>query len=123
MILASFGIRVGCSLFVLSFACVWLTLAANKSTQTYRKYANSNTGSRIGFAVVSNFLMALLVQAPSSENALRAKQMLEHWRRVVRDQGTASPLLTLAMTRLNAFYWAGLTETFCLPQHVLDVLQ
>ncbi|OAA46814.1 fungal specific transcription factor [Metarhizium rileyi] len=79
--------------------------------------------SRVGYAVVSNFLMALLVQAPSSENALKAKQMLEHWRRVIRDQGKVSPVLTLAMTRLNAFYWAGLSETFCLPQHVQDVLQ
>jgi hypothetical protein len=52
-----------------------------------------------------------------------AKEMLEHWRRVIRDQSKMSPLLTLATTRLNAFYWAGLSETFCLPQHVQDVLQ
>ncbi|KAG8407744.1 hypothetical protein J3459_018378 [Metarhizium acridum] len=24
---------------------------------------------------------------------------------------------------LNVFYWAGLSETFCLPQHVQDVLR
>lgn len=80
-------------------------------------------GSRISFAVVSNFLMVLLVQAPSSENALKAKQMLENWRRVLRDQSKAFPLLLLAMTRLNGFYWAGLSETFCLPLHVQEVLQ
>ena len=80
-------------------------------------------GSRISFAVVSNFLMVLLVQAPSSENALKAKQMLENWRCVLRDQSKAFPLLLLAMTRLNGFYWAGLSETFCLPQHVQEVLQ
>ncbi|KAJ6439315.1 fungal specific transcription factor [Purpureocillium lavendulum] len=79
--------------------------------------------SRISFAVVSNFLMVLLVQAPSSENALKAKQMLENWRRVLRDQSKAFPLLLLAMTRLNGFYWAGLSETFLLPQHVQEVLQ
>ncbi|UNI24521.1 hypothetical protein JDV02_010258 [Purpureocillium takamizusanense] len=79
--------------------------------------------SSISFAVVSNFLMVLLVQAPSSDNALKAKQMLENWRRVLRDQSKAFPLLLLAMTRLNGFYWAGLSETFCLPQHVQEVLE
>ena len=66
--------------------------------------------------------MTLLVQAPNSENAAKAKSMLEDWKGVIRNHGNVSPLMALAMTRLNGFYWAGLADVFCLPPHVLDVL-
>lgn len=46
---------------------------------------------------MSNFLVALLVQAPSSENAMKAIKMLQHWCRVSREQGKVSPVLTLAI--------------------------
>ncbi|KAJ4144221.1 hypothetical protein LMH87_003111 [Akanthomyces muscarius] len=78
--------------------------------------------SRIGFAVISNFLTVLLVQAPTAENAPRAKWMLESWRQTLRYQSKAFPILRLAMARLNAFYWGGLAETFCLPPHVQEVV-
>ncbi|OAA53146.1 fungal specific transcription factor [Cordyceps fumosorosea ARSEF 2679] len=63
--------------------------------------------SRIGFAVVSNFLTVLLVQAPTAENTPRAKWMLESWRQTLRHQSRAFPILRLAMARLNAFYWGS----------------
>ncbi|KAM3450760.1 hypothetical protein MY3296_005813 [Beauveria thailandica] len=78
--------------------------------------------SRIGFAVISNFLTVLLVQAPTAENTPRAKWMLESWRQTLRYQSKAFPILRLAMARLNAFYWGGLAETFCLPPHVQEVV-
>lgn len=79
--------------------------------------------SRISFAVLSNFLTLLLVQAPSAEGARRARWMLEGWRDTLRHQSRAFPILRLAMARLNAFYWGGgLGETFCLPPHVQDVV-
>lgn len=66
--------------------------------------------------------MVLLVQAPTSENALRAKQMVEQWRGVLRDQSGTSPLMLLALTQLSGFYSAGISETFCLPSHVQEVI-
>ncbi|KAL0932805.1 fungal specific transcription factor [Colletotrichum truncatum] len=78
--------------------------------------------SKYAFVVASNLLMLLLVQAPSSESGSRAKQVLEHWRLVLRNQSTVSSLFLLASTQLSQIYGVGLSQTFCLPLHVQDIL-
>lgn len=89
---------------------------------TLRELLTILLGSRIGFAALSNFLMVLLVQAPSTENAVRAKQTLDRWRRNIRTKSQAFPVLSLARVRLDSYYWAGLSETFYLPSHVQEVI-
>lgn len=79
-------------------------------------------GSRIGFATVSNFLMLLLVQAPNSAHASRAKHLVESWLQVLRCQSQCFPLVKLGLARLDALQWAGLDATFVLPPHVQEVI-
>ncbi|KAI9925600.1 hypothetical protein AWENTII_012739 [Aspergillus wentii] len=94
---------------------------------TRRLTASDFTGfwyswSRIGFATVSNFTMLLLVQAPNSERAVKGKHLVDSWLRVLRCQSLSFPLVKLGLTRLDAMHWAGLGQTFVLPQHVQDVV-
>lgn len=78
----------------------------------------STSGSGLSFAVISNFILLNFVQAPSSDIAGKAKEALDTWRRVLRDQSMVSPLLLLALYRINGFFAAGLAEFFTLPSHV-----
>lgn len=66
--------------------------------------------------------MALLVQAPSVENAVRAKQTLDTWRLNLRTKSKAFPVLALATVRLDSYYWTGLSNSFHLPPHVQEVI-
>ena len=79
---------------------------------------NKLTGSRIGFATVSNFLMLLLVQAPTISHATRGKYLVESWLQVLRCQSQSFSLVKLGLARLDALHWAGLEDTFVLPPHV-----
>lgn len=62
--------------------------------------------------------MVIFIQSPSPEAATKSKEMLDSWRRAVRDQSKVSPLLLLALARINGFFVAGLSELFWLPMHV-----
>ncbi|KAF4814336.1 putative transcriptional regulatory protein [Colletotrichum siamense] len=78
--------------------------------------------SKFSLVVASNFLMLLLVQAPSAESGVRARELLERWRQVIKDHAKMSPLFLLTATELGQVYEAGITETFCLPSHVQGIL-
>lgn len=67
---------------------------------------------------MSNFAMVIFIQSPNAESATKSKDTLDRWRRVVRDQSKVSPLLLLALARINGFFVAGLSELFWLPMHV-----
>lgn len=82
-----------------------------------------NVGSRISFATVSNFLLLLLIQAPNADRALKGKQLVESWLRVLRCQSQSFPMMKLGLTRLDAVHWVGLEQTFVLPGHVAEVIQ
>jgi hypothetical protein len=84
----------------------------------YIRDINNITGSRIGFATVSNFLMLLLVQAPNASHATRGKYLVDSWLQVLRCQSQSFPLVKLGLARLDAMHWAGLEDTFVLPPHV-----
>ncbi|GIK07680.1 hypothetical protein Aspvir_003346 [Aspergillus viridinutans] len=75
--------------------------------------------SRIGFATVSNFTMLLLVQAPNADRAVKGKHLVESWLRGLRCQSQSFPMMKLGLTRFDAMHWAGLAQTFLLPQHVV----
>ncbi|KAF0329465.1 hypothetical protein GQ607_003414, partial [Colletotrichum asianum] len=78
--------------------------------------------SKFSLVVTSNFPMLLLVQAPSSESGVRARELLERWRQVVKDHAKVSPLFLLAATEPGQVFEAGIAETFCLPSHVQLIL-
>ncbi|PYI35442.1 fungal-specific transcription factor domain protein [Aspergillus indologenus CBS 114.80] len=79
--------------------------------------------SRIGFATVSNFLILLLVQAPTQDHALRAKRLVDLWRDALRNQKQSSSMVCLGLVRLEATLWAGLSRNYYLPRHVKEILE
>lgn len=107
------------------YSCKYHTLRGQRCTvdisvrvSTYIPF----TGARIGFAVTSNFIVLLLVQAPNAQYAAKAKQFLDVWSNMLKDQSRMCPMLRLGMVRLNALQSAGLSQTFDLPPHVEQVL-
>lgn len=71
--------------------------------------------------MVSNFLITLLVQAPSLQEALSAKQMLAKWRRTISRRNKVSSLFSLAMVQLDTL-GADVATSFYLPSHVEQAL-
>ncbi|KAJ5660874.1 uncharacterized protein N7484_000246 [Penicillium longicatenatum] len=78
--------------------------------------------SRIIFATVTNFMMLLLVQAPTKDHAVRVKRLLDLWRETLRNQSKSFPLMNLGLVRLDGLFWAGLSTNFYLPRHVKEAL-
>ncbi|GAA92695.1 fungal specific transcription factor domain protein [Aspergillus luchuensis IFO 4308] len=79
--------------------------------------------SRVGFATVSNFLLLLLVQAPTKDHALRAKSLVDLWRQTLRNQSTGCPAMNLGLVRLDGSLWPGLARNYYLPKQVKEVLE
>lgn len=77
--------------------------------------------SRIGFAVISNFLVSILVQAPSLQEALKARQTLTKWRRTVGRLEKASNLFSFARVQLD-IHGSDIVTSFYLPDHVREAL-
>ncbi|KAF2142315.1 uncharacterized protein K452DRAFT_317987 [Aplosporella prunicola CBS 121167] len=73
--------------------------------------------SRIGFAVTSNFVLLLLVQAPSAQHVAKTKQLLDLWERSLCSHGRLWPLVRLGLARLHAFTSRGLARSFFLVAH------
>ncbi|KAL4912692.1 hypothetical protein BDW62DRAFT_216120 [Aspergillus aurantiobrunneus] len=78
--------------------------------------------TRIGFATVSNFMLLLLVQAPTKEHALRAKRLVYMWQQALRSQGRGWDVMDLGLIRLNGPLGMGLANTYYLPLHVREAL-
>ncbi|RDW58574.1 fungal specific transcription factor domain-containing protein [Aspergillus mulundensis] len=77
---------------------------------------------RIGFATVSNFMLLLLVQAPSAEHAIRAKRLVYGWQQALRSRSQGWNMVDLGLVRLNGPLGMGVGNVFYLPSHVQDVL-
>ncbi|KAL4876836.1 hypothetical protein BJY04DRAFT_231288 [Aspergillus karnatakaensis] len=77
--------------------------------------------SRVGFATVSNFLLLLLVQAPSREHAERAKKLVYMWQQALQSQSRGWDMLDLGLVRLNAHLGIGLGSAFYLPGYIKEV--
>ncbi|KAL5337260.1 hypothetical protein BJX70DRAFT_409399 [Aspergillus crustosus] len=78
---------------------------------------------RVGFATVSNFLLLLLVQAPSKEHAERAKKLGYMWQQALQSQSRGWDLMDLGLVRLNAPLGMGLANSFYLPSHIKQVFE
>ncbi|KAL4907087.1 hypothetical protein BDW74DRAFT_190084 [Aspergillus multicolor] len=76
---------------------------------------------RIGFATVSNFMLLLLVQAPSKEHAIRAKSLVYGWQQALRNQCRGWDMMDLGLVRLNGPLRMGLGNVFYLPSHVQEM--
>ncbi|KAL4932556.1 uncharacterized protein BDV17DRAFT_300677 [Aspergillus undulatus] len=77
--------------------------------------------SRIGFATVSNFMLLLLVQAPSKEHAARAKKLLYMWQQALQSQSRGWDMMDLGLIRLNGPLGMGLGNTYYLPPHIQEI--
>ncbi|KAL2812761.1 hypothetical protein BJX63DRAFT_443365 [Aspergillus granulosus] len=73
---------------------------------------------RIGFATVSNFIILLLVQAPTKEHAVRAKKLMYMWQQALQSQSNGWDMMDLGLVRLNGPLSMGLANAFYLPSHV-----
>ncbi|KAH8424406.1 fungal specific transcription factor domain-containing protein [Aspergillus melleus] len=76
--------------------------------------------TRIGFATTSNFMLLLLVQAPSADHATRAHKLLHMWRQTIRRQCQGNEWMKLALVRLDGPHWKGLDRSYYLPKHVKE---
>lgn len=74
------------------------------------------------FAIMSSFAIAILIQSPTTEAAVKSKEMLLGWRHIVQNQSKVSPLLLLALARMNGYFAAGLSDVFSLPPQVKAVI-
>ncbi|WQF89992.1 hypothetical protein CDEST_15006 [Colletotrichum destructivum] len=79
--------------------------------------------SQLSFVAASSFIVMLVVQAPSPDGARRSKDILDNWRRLLRDQSRAFPILGLSFSQLSEFYRVGLSTAFCLPLHVQEAIE
>lgn len=82
----------------------------------------SALGSRIGFATMSNFVLLLLIQAPTTQHAKESKIIADTWRRTLRFQSKSCEQMNLGMLRLDAIYWSGMEKSFIVEPHVKGVL-
>ncbi|KAF4993339.1 hypothetical protein FDECE_13454 [Fusarium decemcellulare] len=85
--------------------------------------SHCSQGSRTSFVLVSNFMMLLLIQAPNLTKAIKAKELLLTWRRILDYRYKAFRPFAPAKFRLGAYYQKGLENTFILPPHVDQALQ
>ncbi|CBF83901.1 Zn(II)2Cys6 transcription factor [Aspergillus nidulans FGSC A4] len=82
-----------------------------------------SAGCRIGFATVSNFMLLLLIQAPSKEHAIRSKRLVYGWQQALRSQSRNWNMMDLGLVRLHGPLGLGLGNAFWLPDHVREVIE
>ncbi|CAI6061482.1 unnamed protein product [Clonostachys chloroleuca] len=116
------GTMVG-ELYEASLGCAdtLVDFVSNLAAPSFGEFWHS--WSRIGFALMSNFLMLLLVQAPDFGKAVEANRLLMKWKQVLDHHHRAFPPFLLAKARLGSYYYVGLDEAFYLPPHVHQALQ
>ncbi|KAH8687035.1 fungal-specific transcription factor domain-containing protein [Ilyonectria robusta] len=75
------------------------------------------------FATISNFILLLLVQAPTSKVAGELLAILARWIMILRDQSVTFTFIRLGLLRLDSVLWVGLENSFRFPAHVKQALQ
>lgn len=71
---------------------------------------------------MSNFVLLLLIQAPTTQHAKESKIIADTWRRTLRFQSKSCEQMNLGMLRLDAIYWSGMEKSFIVEPHVKGVL-
>jgi hypothetical protein len=90
---------------------------------TYMRQLLTSTGTRISFATVSNFILLLLIQAPTSQHASRTKHLLDIWlQNLSRQYKNHENLMSLGLVRLRTLMADGLARNFIVSPHLAEVL-
>lgn len=71
---------------------------------------------------MSNFVLLLLVQAPSIEHAVRAKKLVHSWQQALQSQSRGWDLMDLGLIRLNGPLGMGLSNIYSLPLHIRQAI-
>lgn len=80
-------------------------------------------GASACFATISNFVLFLLVRAPSFDAAGEVLKILTRWIFILREQSVTFTFIRLGLLRLDTVLWAGLENSFRFPAHVKRALQ
>ncbi|KUL83677.1 hypothetical protein ZTR_07504 [Talaromyces verruculosus] len=79
--------------------------------------------TRISFATVSNFILLLLIQAPTSQHASLTKHLLDIWlQNLSRQYKNHENLMSLGLVRLRTLMADGLVRNFIVSPHLAEVL-
>ncbi|EED19110.1 conserved hypothetical protein [Talaromyces stipitatus ATCC 10500] len=79
--------------------------------------------TRISFATVSNFILLLLIQAPTAQHASRTKHLLDIWLQNLSCQyKNHENLMSLGLVRLSTLMADGLERNFNISSHVAEIL-
>jgi hypothetical protein len=92
------------------------------STATQLLCLMYSLGSRIGFSTMSNFVLLLLIQAPTQQHATESKTIADAWRQTLRFQSKSCDQMKMGMLRLDVIYWYGMEKVFIVEPHVRRVL-
>ncbi|KAI0150166.1 hypothetical protein GGR57DRAFT_199235 [Xylariaceae sp. FL1272] len=82
-----------------------------------------NSWSRNCFATISNFVLLLLVQAPTAEMAKVTLAALLRWVIVLREQCILFEQMQLGLLRLDAVFQVGMEKALRFPAHVKSAFQ
>jgi hypothetical protein len=81
-------------------------------------------GTSICFATVTNFIVLLLVQAPTPRHASRSKELLDRWAFYMQCQHKChESLMRVGLTRLHCWQAEELDQVFMLLPSAVDVLK
>lgn len=81
------------------------------------------TGARNSFAVISNFILFLLVQAPTMDLAKEVLALLARWVVMLREQCILFEHMQLGLVRLDAVFRLGMEKALRFPPHVREAVK
>lgn len=81
-------------------------------------------GTSVCFATVTNFIVLLLVQAPTEWHATRSKELLDRWSSRLQCQHKSHrSLMGLGLVRLHSLRMEELDQVFMLSPSAMEVLK
>ncbi|CAG9978676.1 unnamed protein product [Clonostachys byssicola] len=94
-----------------------------QSLGSYDRNSFSRSWSRACYATISNFIMLLLVLAPTAASAKQVLAALSRWVITLREQSVMFETMQLGLLRLDAMFRLGLEKALHLTSHVKESVQ
>ncbi|CAH0054927.1 unnamed protein product [Clonostachys solani] len=94
-----------------------------QSLGSYDRNSFSRSWSRACYATISNFIMLLLVLAPTAASAKQVLAALSRWVITLREQSVMFETMQLGLLRLDAMFRLGLEKALRLTSHVKESVQ
>ncbi|CAI6095050.1 unnamed protein product [Clonostachys chloroleuca] len=91
-----------------------------QSLGSYDRNSFSRSWSRACYATISNFIMLLLVLAPTAVSAKQVLAALSRWVITLREQSVMFETMQLGLLRLDAMFRLGLEKALRLTTHVKE---